>query len=145
MKSLFHASIGRLTLGIILLFAVGSANAQSGAPQASAQTNAPGQDAQTDHAVVRFLGPQDGMLVFNVSYNNPKGTRFVVAIKDQDGNQLYQDVFKDKSFYKQFKLPRVDKDRIVFEFSNGREAPVVKTFAVNINSRLVQEVAIKKL
>jgi hypothetical protein len=136
MKSLFHASIGRLTLGIILLFAVGSAKAQ---------TNAPGQNAQTDHAVVRFQGAQDDMLVFTVSYYNPKGTRFVVAIKDQDGNQLYQDVFRDKSFYKQFKLPRVDKDRIVFEFNNGQEAPVVKTFAVNINSRLVQEVAIKKL
>ena len=136
MKSQFHASIGRLTLGIFLLFVVGSANAQ---------TNAPGPDAPSDHAVVRFLGPQDDMLVFNVSYYNPKGSRFVVSIKDQDGNQLYQDVFKDKSFYKQFKLPRVDKDRIVFEFSNGQEAPVVKTFAVNINSRLVQEVAIKKL
>jgi len=136
MKSLFHAAIGRLTLGIFLLLVVGSANAQ---------TNAPGPDARTDHAVVRFLGPQDDMLVFNVSYYNPKGSRFVVSIKDQDGNQLYQDVFKDKSFYKQFRLPKTDKDRVVFVFRDGHDADVVKAFEINVNSRFIHEVAIKKV
>jgi hypothetical protein len=136
MKSLFHASIGRLTFGIVLLLTAAIANAQS---------EVPGTTSGTDHVMVRFLGAQDDMLVFNVSYYNPQGNKFVVAIKDQDGNKIYQDVFKDKSFYKQFKLPKTDKDRIEFVFSNGQDAPVVKTFAVNVNSRLVQEVAIKKL
>jgi len=136
MKSLFHASIGRLTCGILLLLTVATVNAQS---------EVSGAVGGADHVVVRFLGAQDDMLVFNVSYYNPQGNRFVVAIKDQDGTKIYQDVFKDKSFYKQFKLPKTDKDRIVFVFSSGQDAPVVKTFAVNVNSRLVQEVAIKKL
>lgn len=133
---LFHASIGRLMLGLILLFTATSANAQS---EPSGTVSGP------DHIVVKFLGAQDDLLAFSVSYENPQGNRFVVAIKDQDGNQLFQDVFRDKTFYKQFKLPKTDKDRIVFVFSDGHEAPVMKTFAVNINSRLVQEVAIKKL
>jgi hypothetical protein len=111
----------------------------------NAQSEVSGAVGGADHVVVRFLGAQDDMLVFNVSYYNPQGNRFVVAIKDQDGTKIYQDVFKDKSFYKQFKLPKTDKDRIVFVFSSGQDAPVVKTFAVNVNSRLVQEVAIKKL
>lgn len=85
------------------------------------------------------------MLVFNVAYQNPQGSRFVLTIRDQDGNQLYQDFFKDKSFYKQFRLPKTDKDRIVFVIGNGQEESVIKTFAVNVNSRSVQEVAIKKL
>jgi hypothetical protein len=136
MKSLFFISIKRLVPGLILLFVLGTANAQS---------EVSGAVGAADHAIVRFLGAQDDMLVFNVIYDNPQGHKFVVAIRDQDGNQFYQDVFKDKSFYKQFKLPRTDKDRIVFTFSNGHDAPVEKAFTVNVNSRLVQEVAIKKL
>jgi len=85
------------------------------------------------------------MIVFNVSYDNPQGGKFLVTIKDQDGNQLYQRFYSDKSFYKQFKLPKTDKDKVVFIFRNGQEAPIVKTFAVNVNSRFVQEVAVKKV
>jgi hypothetical protein len=144
MKSLFHASIGRLIFGISLLFTVATANAQSGLT-VNVQSGIGAQAAGTDPAMVSYLGAQEDMLVFNVGYSNPKGNKFVVAIKDQDGNLLFQDVFKDKSFYKQFKLPKTDKDRIAFVFSNGQDAPVVKTFAVNVTSHLVQEVAIKKL
>jgi hypothetical protein len=136
MKSLFNAASGRLLLGIVLLLTVATANAQSGVAE-----TAPGADP----AVVKYLGVQDDMLIFNVAYNNPQGNKLVVAVQDQDGNQLYQDVFRDKTFYRQFKLPKTDKDKIIFIFRIGQDAPVVKTFAVNVNSRFVQEVAIKKL
>lgn len=129
MKSLFRAVIGRLAVGIILLSGVTAADAQTGA----------------DRAVVKYLGAQDDMLVFNVSYYNPQGARFVVAVRDQNDAQLYQGVFKEKSFYRQFKLPKTDKDRITFVFNDGQDQPVEKTFQVNVNSRFVQEVAIKKL
>jgi hypothetical protein len=98
-----------------------------------------------DPAVVRYLGVQDDMLIFNVSYNNPQGGKFLVQVLDQDGNQLFQDIFRDKAFYRQFRLPKVDKDQITFVIRKGQDAPVEKRFAVNISSRLVQEVAIKKL
>ena len=136
MKSLVHASFRRLTFGIILLLTVATANAQSGGSQTV---------TGADRAVVKYLGAQDDMLVFNVAYQNPQGARFVLTIRDQEGNQLYQDFFKDKTFYKQFRLPKTDKDRIVFAIGNGQEESVIKTFAVNVNSRSVQEVAIKKL
>jgi hypothetical protein len=136
MKSLFNAAVGRLSFGIILLLTVATANAQS---------RGPGTMADADPAVVRYLGAQDDMLIFNVSYANPQGSKFVVTILDQNGNQLYQDVFKDKTFYKQFKLPKTDKDLITFVFRNGQDAPVEKRFAVNVSSHFVQEIAIKKL
>ena len=101
----------------------------------------------TAHAqsTVKYLGTQDDMIVFNVSNPNPDGGRFLLTIKDQDGSTLYQGVYNDKSFYKQFKLPKTDKDRIVFIFHNNHDADVVKTFEVNVSSRLVSEVAIKKI
>ena len=131
MKSLFNAAIGRLALGIILLLTIGTASAQT--------------DTTRPAAVVRYQGAQDDMLVFNVSYYNPAGKKFVIRIKDQNGNQLFQDIFRENSLYRQFKIPRVDKDLITFEFRQGQDAPVEKRFAVNIDSRFIQEVAIKKL
>jgi len=84
------------------------------------------------------------MIVFNVSYANPDGNKFQVIVKDQDGTQLYQNLFSDKAFYKQFRLPRADKDRLVFIIRNGRDADVVKTFEVNVSSRVTQEVSVRK-
>jgi hypothetical protein len=135
MKSLCNAFV-RLSFGLILLFTAGTANAQS---------HGSGAAAGADSAVVKYLGAQDDMLIFNVSYANPQGSKFVVTILDQNGNQLYQDVFTDKIFYKQFKLPKADKDLITFVFRNGQDGPVEKRFAVNVNSHFVQEIAIKKL
>ena len=135
MKSLCNAFV-RLSFGLILVMTAGTANAQSSGPGAAAGVNP---------AVVKYLGAQDDMLIFNVSYANPQGSKFVVTILDQTGNQLYQDIFTDKIFYKQFKLPKADKDLITFVFRNGQDAPVEKKFAVNVNSHFVQEIAIKKL
>lgn len=136
MKSLFTAAIGRLSFCVFALLTFTAANAQSGG---AAPVNI------VEAATVKFLGAQDDMLVFNVSYDNPKGSRFVIAVRDQSGNQLYQDIFTDKTFYRQFRLPKTDKDQVVFVIRKEQDAPIVKTFAVNINSHFIKEVAIKKL
>ena len=136
MKSFFNAAVGKLIFGTFFLLSVATAHAQS---------TAPGAAPVTDSATVKYLGMQDDLLIFNVSYDNPKGDKFVVAVKDQDGTQLYQNLFKDKAFNKQFRLPKTDKDKVIFVIRNGQDAPIVKTFAVNVDSRFVQEVAIKKL
>jgi hypothetical protein len=136
MKWLINAAISSLTVGIILLLIAG---------MASAQTEPAGTVPGANPAVVRYQGAQDDMLVFNVSYSNPEGKKFVILITDQNGNQLFQDIFRDKSFYRQFKVPRVDEDLITFVFRRGQDAPVEKRFTVTINSHLIKEVAIKKL
>jgi hypothetical protein len=136
MKSSISAVFGKLTFGTLFLLSVATAHAQSTASGAGPTDNA---------ATVKYLGTQDDMIVFNVAYDNPQGSKFLVTIKDQDGNQLYQRFYSDKSFYKQFRLPKTDKDKVVFIVRKGQEAPLVKTFAVNVNSRFVQEVAVKKV
>ena len=137
MKPLFTAVFGKLTFGTFFLLSVVAANAQS---------TASGAGPTTEHATqVRYHGTQDDMLVFDVAYDNPEGSKFLFTVKDQDGTQLYQRFFSDKSFYKQVKLPRTDKDKVIFIIRNGQEQAIVKTFEINVNSRLIQEVAIKKL
>jgi hypothetical protein len=135
MKPQLKAVLSKLFLGTSLLMAFASAQAQTVTPV----------DGQSDNATVKYLGTQDDMIVFNVSYNNPAGSKFLLVVKDQDGLPLYSNSFTDKAFYKQFRLPKSDKDRIVFLFRDGHDADVVKTFEINVNSRFVREVAIKKV
>jgi hypothetical protein len=135
MKSLFNAVFGKLILGTTFVMTFAAVHAQE----------APSRDGQNEQATVKYLGTQEDMIVFNVSYSNPEGNKFQLTIRDQDGSPLYQNTFSDKSFYKQFRLPKTDKDRVAFVFHNTHDADVVKTFEINVNSRFVHEVAIKKL
>lgn len=135
MKKLLTAVFGKLVPGFCLILVVATAQAQTIVSGAG----------QSESVIVKYLGTQDDMIVFNVSYANPEGSKFQLIIKDQDGTQLYQNIFNEKTFYKQFRLPKADKDRIIFVIRNGKEAEVVKTFEVNVNSRFVQEVAVRKL
>jgi len=135
MKKLLTAVFGKLVLGSCLILTVATAQAQTIVSGAG----------QSESATVKYLGTQDDMIVFNVSYANPEGSKFQLIIKDQDGTQLYQNIFNEKTFYKQFRLPKADKDRIVFVIRNGKDADMVKAFEVNVNSRFIQEIAVKKL
>jgi hypothetical protein len=85
------------------------------------------------------------MLIFDVSYTNPTNGRFQIVIKDQEGNSLYQNVFSEKTIYKQFRLPKSDKDRILFVIRDYRDADIVKTFDVNVNSHIIREVAVRRV
>ena len=136
MKSLFIVVFGRLILATSFLLMLATANARP-----TVATTRPADTAAT----VKYLGTQDDMLVFNVSYSNPEGGRFLLTVKDQDGTQLYQSLFSEKSFYKQFRLPKSEKDRIVFIFRDSQDVEIVKAFDVNINSRFIREVAVKKI
>jgi hypothetical protein len=121
--------------GASFLLILSSARAQS-TETAAGSNNA---------AIVKYLGVQDDMLVFDVAYTNPTGGKLLVVIKDQDGTQLYQNLFNEKVIYKQFRLPKTEKDRVVFVLRDFHDADVVKAFDINVNSRLIHEVAIRKV
>lgn len=128
------AFFGKLSLASAFLLILSSAKAQSA------------ETGETDNAAtVKYLGTQDDMLVFDLSYTNPTSGRFQVLIKDQYGTSVYQNVFSEKTIYKQFRLPKSDKDRIVFVIRDFKDADIVKTFDINVNSRIVREVAIRKV
>jgi hypothetical protein len=135
MKPQLKAVLGKLIVGTFFVLALAPVQAQM----------ATTTDGQSDNARVKYLGTQDDMVVFNVSYSNPDGNKFTLIVKDQDGLPLYSNSFSDRSIYKQFRLPKSDKDRIVFVFRDGHDADIVKTFEINVNSRFVREVAIKKV
>jgi hypothetical protein len=137
MNTTLTSAISKLTFGTLFLFAVVAVHAQSPAPAAGV--------GKEDSTLVKYLGTQDDMVIFNVSYKNPGGAPFNVIIKDQDWTQLYQGTFKDKDFYKQFRLPKAEKDKITFIIRSSKDADIAKTFSININSRIIEDVAVRKL
>ena len=134
MKSQFKAIFGKLFFAAAFLLVLSTAKAQS--TETVATNNA---------ATVKFLGTQDDMLVFDISYTNPANGKFQVVIKDQYGTPVYQNVFTEKTIYKQFRLPKSDKDRVVFVIRDFKDADIVKTFDINVNSRIIREVAVRKV
>ena len=134
MKSYLTRAISKFCFGALFFFAVSTASAQSGIVT-----------TKEVPATVKYLGVQDDMVVFNVSCPNPAGNKFSLIVKDQDGTALYQGTFAEKAFYKQVRLPKAERSRITFLVRNFREADVVKSFEININSRFVADVDIKKL
>ena len=130
------AFFGKLSFAASFMLTLSTANAQSTESGAGATDNA---------ATVKYLGTQDDMLVFDVTYTNPAKGKFQIVIKDQDGTQLYQNLFSEKTIYKQFRVPKSEKDRVVFLIRDFRDADIVKTFDVNVNSRIIQEVAVRKI
>lgn len=138
MKSLINAVYGKLLFGIILLGTSATANAQKADSESQ-------QPPNKTAAEVRYLGTTGDTVMFDVSYPNPEGARFQLSIKDQDGLQLYQDYFSDRSFHRQFRIAKGDREKIAFVIRDNNGAETGKTFEVNINSRLIREVAVKKI
>jgi len=136
MKKQLITALSKLSLGILFLVAAVAVQAQSPAPV---------NGVKESPLEVKYMGAQEDMIVFNVAYKNPSGDKFSIIVKDQDGSQLYQVVYNEKSFAKQFKLPRADKDKITFIIRNYKEADITKSFAINVNSRFVEDFAVKKL
>ena len=91
-------------------------------------------------ALIRYLGTQEDMAVFNISYPNPDGAAFDLAVRDQNGIELYKHTFRVKNFCKQFRLPKSEKSKLSFILRNGKEAELIKTFEINVNGRSVQKV-----
>lgn len=136
MEQHFTAAFGRLIPGIFFLLVATATQAQSTSVNSG---------KKEDTVQVKYLGAQDDLVLFNVSYPNPEGAAFSLVVKDQDGTELYKNVYSEKNFSKQFRLPRIDRDRITFIIRSNKESDIVKTFQINVNSRYVEDIAVKKL
>jgi|GEM_PF-5919240 hypothetical protein len=97
------------------------------------------------NAEVKYIPAKEGRGVFNVVYNNPEGSRFVLQILDQDGNQLYQKAFADKKFNKNFQLADPDSYlKLVFVIRNLDDKSSQR-WEVSTNTRLIEDVDVQEI
>jgi hypothetical protein len=132
MKKQFISAISALTLGVLLSVAAVTTT------QAQSTIGNPGEKT----AEVKYLGVTDDALFFNVSFENPNGGKVSVIVLDEDGIQLFQEVYTDKKFDRRFKLPKLEKNKVTFVIRNFKDTDVKQSF--EINTRLVEDVVVTK-
>lgn len=136
MHTQLKAVIGKC-IAVTLLFTIVIA--------AQAQTSSTYAAASDEPATVQYIGTQDDMFLFNVSYKNPGGSTFTMIVKDQDGTALYRSTFHEKDFNRQFRLPKTDdRGKYVFVFRNASGRDLAKTFEINVNRRYVDNNGVKR-
>ncbi|MGN6437787.1 MAG: hypothetical protein ACTHMM_14715 [Agriterribacter sp.] len=97
-------------------------------------------------ADVKYLGAENQSLVFNVKYDNAKGSRFIVTIKNEDGVTIFQNAFTDAKFDKKFVLPKTEAGKVVFIISD-RKNSYSESFEISTRTRVIEDVVVdvKKL
>ena len=131
MKKTIISAISKLTLGIALCTASIAVHAQS-------LNNSDEKNAQ-----IKYLGVSDDTMVFNVAYDNPNGGKFSIAVLDQDGTPLFQEVYSDKKFDKRFKLPKTYNDKVTFEIRNFKDIDFKQSF--EINTHITEDLVVTKV
>jgi len=95
---------------------------------------------------IQYVGKVNDQLVFQVDYDNPTNDVVNVIIKDEDGNVLYADRFKDKKLTKKFKVNTAEYGdvRLTFVISTDKDR-TSQIFQVNTNTRVVDDVVVTNL
>ena len=95
---------------------------------------------------IQYIGSIDNQPVFQIEFENKGQKPVQVSIKDEDGNTLYFEKFRDKKFSKKFKFERPDSEtmKLTFTLSNEKEKHI-QVFEVNTAIRMVQDVVVTKL
>ncbi len=100
--------------------------------------------ASSSSAVVTHIGNIDNSVLLKVQYDNLSGEKFALTIKDQNEEVLYHEVYSDKKFNKKFQLPKENAEKLQF-IIKGMKTNQTQTFEVNTNTRLVEEMVVKKI
>jgi hypothetical protein len=105
-----------------------------------------GERSSASTAEVKYINGKEGEAgIFNVVYNNAKGSRFTLRVMDADGNQLYQNLYTDKKFDKRFKLADPDSfGKLIFIIRNLDDNSTQR-FEVEASSRLVEDINVKEV
>ena len=133
MKKQIMTTIAKFTAAGLLLFTVATTNAQT---TTSASTD--------KNAEVTYVGTQEDVILFNVSVANPNGNKFSIIVTDNEGNQLFEEVYNDRKFDKRFRLPKSETGKLTFVIRNYKDASDdVQSFEVS--NHVVEDVVVTKV
>ena len=133
MKKKIMTTIATFTAAGLLLFTVATTQAQT-------TTNA----STGKNTSVKYLGTQDDIIMFNVSVDNPNGNKFSVIVTDNEGNQLFKEVYNEKKFDKRFKLPISETGKLSFVVRNFKDASD-DVHSFEVSSRVIEDVVVTAL
>ena len=104
------------------------------------------QDPSPSGVVIRYIGSINNQPVFQIEFENQNAEAYNVSIKDEVGNTLYNEKFKDKKFSKKFQFERSTTDDMKLTFTlSGQKQRLTQVFEVNTSVRTVEDVVVTKL
>lgn len=122
--------IAKFTAAGLLLVTVASTQAQT-------TTNA----SIDKNTTVKYLGTQDDVILFNVSVENPSGNKFSVIVSDNEGNQIFQQVYNDRKFDKRFRLPKSETGKLTFVVRNFKDASD-DVHSFEVSDKVIEDVVV---
>ena len=93
--------------------------------------------------VVTYLGSGDDQMSFNMKYDNASGGKFFVIVKDSEGEVMFNQSFKDKTFNKTFKVP-ADMGKLSFVVRDVT-SKTEKKIEISTERRFVEEVSVTRV
>ena len=90
------------------------------------------QASPTEEQVsVKYLGTDNGRLVFNVVFDNPTGEKFALIIKNDAGDIVFHQQFNETHFAKNVYFENTDEDiNPTFVIRSGNNNDIVRQFHV---------------
>ena len=125
---------GKLMLAALISAAALTTQAQTGSSA----------EAIARNATIKYLGGENDLQSFVVSYPNEEGNRFNLTISDRAGNRLYQATYTDRNFSKVFTVPAFEDGKLIFSFRDSKTNSV-QTYEVNATIKTYSEVKVKKI
>jgi hypothetical protein len=132
MKKQIMFAIAKLTFIVLFVMTVAGACAQTSAAMPAEK-----------NAQINYLGTQEGMVLFNVTFDNPSGNKFTITVVDEEGFTIYQQASSDKKFDKRFKLLAPDNSKLTFVIKNAKETTLTQSF--EINTHVVEDVIVTRV
>lgn len=98
-----------------------------------------------DTVEIKYLGSVGDQPIFSVDFENATEEEVLVTMKDNEGNVLYYEKFKEKKFSKKFQLQRHEDELKVTLTISSKKDRQVQQFQINRNTRIVEDVVVTKV
>jgi hypothetical protein len=80
---------------------------------------------------VKYVGTENGRLVFNIVFDNPTGEKFALIIKNDAGDIVFHQQFNETHFAKNVYFENTDEDiNPTFVIRSGNSNDIVRQFHV---------------
>jgi hypothetical protein len=101
-------------------------------------------DSASDLAAIKYVGIEDYMYKFDVSFNNVTGSKFIVEVKESDGYAVFSEIYTDENFSKKFLFPK-ELDNKFTVVIRTLDNSFVRSFEINASEKTQEDVAVKRI
>ena len=126
---------------VVVFMLAAATGAKAQVSPAAAIINEASGTGKTD---VTYVTAGNESLFFDVKVDNAEGEKFSIVVRDDNATTLYRGSFSDKNFKKRFVLPKTDSNKLTFHI-RSESGLKSESFEINTNSRIVEEVIVKKV